>query len=191
MFLRETSTAARTPTRLHIIPRYVTEPRYPLVDYYYISLFTCLRAQPECNTTDARLRTDSVSHHRTDVSNCSALLSRDHTAALAHASSRMERRSFDELTRTVNHGYGGGGGEGLASSERRKRPSPRGPGRTCTNPHEQERLCPERSPNALPRCVAFVPPRGCRVTTRSRATRTVHRLARRLHSLSFCSRFRS
>lgn len=45
--------------------------------------------------------------HRTNLSNCFAL-SRDHTATLAHASSYTERRSFDELTRTVNHSSGEG-----------------------------------------------------------------------------------
>lgn len=108
----------------------------PLVNDYYISLFTCFRGC-RIRQHDAR-RTDAVSHHRINVSNCSALLSRDHTAALAHASSRTERRSFDELTRTVNHS-GGGGSEGLASSttgtaERaRTRPSGPGPARTCTS----------------------------------------------------------
>lgn len=163
--LRETSTAARTPTRLHIIPRYVTEyPDIPPRWIIIISHYSLVLRAAWIRHHDART-TDAVSHHRTNVSNCSALLSRDHTAALAHAStsSRTGRRSFDELTRTVNHGYGGGG-EGLASSvtgtaeHARTRPNVHGPARAGAAPVSQSTL--RSGPDAPPRYVAFVPLRG-------------------------------
>lgn len=156
------------PTRLHIIPWHATDIR-PAVRWIIIisSLFSLAsKGGSKIRYTRTRERTDAVSHHRTDVSNCSALLSRDHTAALAHASSRTERRSFDELTRTVNHG-GSGGGEGLASSatgtaERaRTRPSARGPARAGAAPVlSSGARSGSRLPTHRPRYVAFVPPRG-------------------------------
>lgn len=73
------------------------------------------------------------------VSNCSALLSRDHTETLAHASSRTERRSFDKLTRTVNHDYSDGGrrrARELGHGDSRARPSLSEHARTRTSPSD-------------------------------------------------------
>lgn len=142
--LRGTSMTARTPTRLHIILG-TSLTLYPLrwCNHYhsFSEYFEGIQYTTERRT---RLVTTELI-----VSNCSALLSRDHTETLAHASSRTERRSFDELTRTVNHDYSDGG-EGLASSatetaERarvspnmrglaRARPSSRSPTRETRDP---------------------------------------------------------
>lgn len=111
-----------------------------------------------------------------------ALLSRDHTATLAHASSRTERRSFDELTRTVNHDYGDAVGVGSSGDGNdRTRTSQSERARTCTNSrgHAQAQLhspplrFSRSEPDATPLgCITFVLLfEGCRVTTRSRATR--------------------
>lgn len=104
---------ARTPTRLHIILG-TSLTLYPLRWCNHYHLFSgCFEGIQY--TTERRTRLVTTNRHELIVSNCSALLSRDHTETLAHASSRTERRSFDKLTRTVNHDYSDGG-EGLASS---------------------------------------------------------------------------
>lgn len=184
--------AARTPTRLHIILWHVTNPNSSVS----ISTITCFKVNVfEYSTTERR--TNAVSHHRTNVSNCSALLSRDHTTALAHAFSRTERRSFDELTRTVNHSYS----EGLASSAKgtteiaRACPNERGPARVRTDAqarlHDRRRSGSQsKQSRRITLCCLRAASRGV-AWQQEVAQRAVHRLARRLHSLSFCFYSRS
>lgn len=131
------------------------------------SLSLVLKRDGSRNVTTTVQRTNErglVTTVRT-LLNCSALLSRDHTATLAHASSRTERRSFDELTRTVNHGYSG---EGLASSGD-------GDARTRTSVSERARTCTSRRGWRL-RSVLSV---DCRVASTRRTTLCYFRAASR------------
>lgn len=109
--LRGTSTTARTPTRLHIILG-TSLTLYPLRWCNHYHLFTgCFQRMQYIHHRATNARTRLVTTELI-VLNCSALLSRDHTAALAHASSRTERR----FTTTATAARG-------SRARRRRRPS--------------------------------------------------------------------
>lgn len=137
--LRGTSTTARTPTRLHIILG-TSLTLYPLRWCNHYHLFTgCFQRMQYIHHRATNARTRLVTTELI-VLNCSALLSRDHTAALAHASSRTERR----FTTTATAARG-------SRARRRRRPSAAERARTCADcPPEHARTRPSQSELAQP-----------------------------------------